>query len=138
MDWWHSMSIHWMKIIFSGPIYIYTHTHIHTYTSTHWVLLLLFVQFVFNYLFMQIKNQEHYTRTKFYYNQQNKAFIWLYLSLIGIIFEMRLLNLRINFYLLRTFCPHLGSSFFFFLVLFLLSLRFGQISPLAFFNYGRQ
>ena len=24
-------------------------------------------------------------------------------------FEMRLLNLRINFYLLRTFCPHLGS-----------------------------
>ena len=27
-------------------------------------------------------------------------------------FEMRLLNLRINFYLLRTFCPHLGSCFF--------------------------
>ena len=27
-------------------------------------------------------------------------------------FEMRLLNLRINFYLLRTFCPHLGSFFF--------------------------
>ena len=27
-------------------------------------------------------------------------------------FEMRLLNLRINFYLLRTFCPHLGSLFF--------------------------
>ena len=24
-------------------------------------------------------------------------------------FEMRLLNLRINFYLLRTFCPHLSS-----------------------------
>ena len=24
-------------------------------------------------------------------------------------FEMRLLNMRINFYLLRTFCPHLGS-----------------------------
>ena len=36
-----------------------------------------------------------------------------YLSLIGIIFEMRLLNLRINFYLLRTFCPHLGSFFSF-------------------------
>ena len=33
----------------------------------------------------------------------------MHLSLIGIIFEMRLLNLRINFYLLRTFCPHLGS-----------------------------
>ena len=31
------------------------------------------------------------------------------LSLIGIIFETRLLNLRINFYSLRTFCPHLGS-----------------------------
>ena len=41
-------------------------------------------------------------------------------------FEMRLLNQRINFYLLRTFCPHLGRVFF---VLFLLSLRFGQISP---------
>ena len=26
-------------------------------------------------------------------------------------FEMRLLNLRINFYLLWTFCPHLGSFF---------------------------
>ena len=24
-------------------------------------------------------------------------------------FDMRLLNLRINFYLLWTFCPHLGS-----------------------------
>ena len=35
------------------------------------------------------------------------------------------------FYLLRTFCPHLGSFF----VLFLLSLRFGQISPLAFFRW---
>ena len=41
-------------------------------------------------------------------------------------FDMRLLNLRINFYLLRTFCPHLGSYFFF--VLFLLSWCFGQIS----------
>ena len=27
-------------------------------------------------------------------------------------FEMRLFNLRINFYLLRTFCPHLGWVFF--------------------------
>ena len=27
-------------------------------------------------------------------------------------FEMRLLNLRINFYLLWTFCPHLGRFFF--------------------------
>ena len=39
---------------------------------------------------------------------------------IGNPFEMRLLNLRINFYLLRTFCPHLGS--------------FGAIDN----NYGRQ
>ena len=45
-------------------------------------------------------------------------------------FEMRLLNLRINFfYLLRTFCPHLGS----FCVVS--SLRFRQISPLAFFRW---
>ena len=42
------------------------------------------------------------------------------------------LYLRINFYLLRTFCPHLGS---FFCVLFLLSLCFSQISPLAFFRW---
>ena len=28
-------------------------------------------------------------------------------------FEMRFLNLRINFYLLWTFCPHLSSLFFF-------------------------
>ena len=27
-------------------------------------------------------------------------------------FEMRFLNLRINFYLLRTFCPYLDSLFF--------------------------
>ena len=43
---------------------------------------------------------------------------------------MRLLNLRINFkkiYLLRPFCPHLGRFFFL--------LRFGQISPLAFFRW---
>ena len=44
--------------------------------------------------------------------------------------EMRFLNLRINFYLLRTF--FLMSVVF---VLFLLSLRFGQISPLAFFRW---
>ena len=43
---------------------------------------------------------------------------------------MRLLNLRINFYLLQTFCSHLGSFFFYFF-----SLRFGQISPLAFFRW---
>ena len=48
--------------------------------------------------------------------------------------EMRLLNLRIDLYLLQTFYPHLGSFFVFF-VLFLLSLRFGQISPLAFFRW---
>ena len=34
-----------------------------------------------------------------------------FLSFLGIFFEMRLLNLRINFYLLRTFYPHLGSFF---------------------------
>ena len=43
-------------------------------------------------------------------------------------------ELRINFYLLRTFSPHLGS-FFCVCVLFLLSLRFGQIPPLAFFRW---
>ena len=41
-------------------------------------------------------------------------------------FEMRLLNRRINFYLLRTFVLILVDFF----VLFLLSLHFGQISPL--------
>ena len=41
-------------------------------------------------------------------------------------------SVRINFYVLWTFCHHLGSFFFFF---FFLSLRFGQISPLAFFRW---
>ena len=48
-------------------------------------------------------------------------------------FEMRLLNLRINFFffcLLRTFVLILVVF-----VLFLQSLRFGQISPLAFFRW---
>ena len=51
-------------------------------------------------------------------------------------FEMRFLNLRINFFFflfIADFFPHLWSLFFF--VLFLLSLRFGQISPLAFFRW---
>ena len=38
--------------------------------------------------------------------------------------------MRINFYLLRTFCPHLGSF-----CVVSSSLRFGQISPLAFFRW---
>ena len=42
-------------------------------------------------------------------------------------FEMRLLNLRINFYLLRTFCPHLGVVVF---ALFLLSLAIVCLSNL--------
>ena len=55
----------------------------------------------------------------------------LYLSLIGIILRWGFLIWELILYLLRTFCPHLGSFFFlfFFFVLFLLSLRFGQISP---------
>ena len=36
------------------------------------------------------------------YEQERIVFNWNH-------FEMRLLNLRINFYLLQTFCPHLGS-----------------------------
>ena len=37
-------------------------------------------------------------------------YIYIRISVFNwIIFEMRLLNLRINFYLLWTFCPHLGS-----------------------------
>ena len=65
-------------------------------------------------------------------------------------FEMRLLNLKITFYLLWAFCPHLGSFLFIFCVvssfttfrpnsdnnnLFLLSLRF---QPNSDNNYGRQ
>ena len=46
---------------------------------------------------------------------------------IGNPFEMRLLNLRINFYLLRTFCPHLGSFF----VCFLFNLTTFQSGPVA-------
>ena len=54
-------------------------------------------------------------------------------------FKPKLNKTWINFfYLLRTFCPRLGSFFLLFVfvcVLFLLSLRFGQISPLAFFRW---
>ena len=60
------------------------------------------------------------------------------LSFIGIILRWGFLIWElIFFYLLRTFCPHLGSFFFvcFFFLLFLLSLRFGQISPLASFRW---
>ena len=45
-------------------------------------------------------------------------------------FEMRLLNLRINFYLLRTFCPHLDSFFFFCLFFFF----FGVVSSFTTFR----
>ena len=48
-------------------------------------------------------------------------------------FEMRLLNQRINFLFIADFLS--SSWYFFFFVLFLLSLRFGQISPLAFFMW---
>ena len=54
------------------------------------------------------------------------------MSLIGIILRWGFLIWELIFYLLRTFCPHLGRFFF---VLFLLSLRFSQISPLAFFRW---
>ena len=46
-------------------------------------------------------------------------------------FEMRLLNLRINVLFIADFFVLILVVF----VLFLLSLRFGQISPLAFFRW---
>ena len=63
-----------------------------------------------------------------------------YKSLVAVIFlfnwnhfEMRLLNLRINFFI---YCGlfFLILVVFCFFLLFLLSLRFGQISPRAFFR----
>ena len=41
-------------------------------------------------------------------------YIYMYIYIYIIVFswnhfEIRLLDVRINFYLLRTFCPHLGS-----------------------------
>ena len=48
-------------------------------------------------------------------------------------FEMRLLNVRINFYLLRTFCPHLGSFFLFFFCFFLCCFFFHYV--LTKFNF---
>ena len=51
---------------------------------------------------------------------------------------MKFLYLRINLYLLRGFCPHLGILFVCVCVcvlFLLLSLRFDQISPLAFFRW---
>ena len=52
-----------------------------------------------------------------------------------IIFEMRLLNLRVNFLFIADF---LSTSWYFFFIcsfFFFFSLRFGQISPLAFFRW---
>ena len=69
----------------------------------------------------------------FYYLSNYKYYLISinYLSLIGIILRWGFLIWELIFYLLRTFCLHLGNFF----VLFLLSLRFGQISPLAFFRW---
>ena len=57
----------------------------------------------------------------YFYTKVNFVFIW------ESFFVMRLLNLSINF--IADFCPHLDSFLLFF------SLRFGQISPLAFFRW---
>ena len=73
--------------IYIFRIKIYIHTYLYVHLS------------YYNYNMHNMKNVKYFSlhRTK------------IYLSLIGIIFEMRLLNLRINSYLLRTFFPHLGS-----------------------------
>ena len=45
-----------------------------------------------------------------YYKAPNWEYNWKFILVFNWNhFEMRLLNLRINFYLLQTFCPHLGS-----------------------------
>ena len=49
-----------------------------------------------------------------------------YVQILGNPFEIRLLNLRINFFLLRSFVSFFCCFF---------SLRFGQISPLVFFRW---
>ena len=61
----------------------------------------------------------------------NSVYTYILIVLNWNHFEMTLLILRINFYLLGTFFVHILVVF----VLFLLSLRFGQISPLAFFSW---
>ena len=58
-------------------------------------------------------------------------YIWFIVFFNWNHFEMRLLNLRINFYLLRTFCPHLGS----FLCCFFFHYVSAKCSPLAFFRW---
>ena len=60
---------------------------------------------------------------------KNKTTLWVIFNWNH--FEMRILNLRINFYILRTFCSHLGS----FCVVFLLRNPikngcFGLINPI--------
>ena len=50
-------------------------------------------------------------------------------TLLGILLRWGFLIWELIFYLLRTFCPHLGSFFCFFFVSS--SLRFSQISPLT-------
>ena len=60
------------------------------------------------------KNEEPFSWGKYYFLRYKENVVIVF---NWIIFEMRLLNLRINCYLLRTFCPHLGRfllCFFFF------------------------
>ena len=55
-------------------------------------------------------NQDTHWRERVLPHQQ-KCNLKMLLSFNWNHFEMRLLNLRSNFYLLRTFCPHFGSFF---------------------------
>ena len=100
-------------------LYIYIYIHICTHICTYICL------------FHSLKSFSLNKNTFDYIHKENVIRIYTFILVFNWNhFEMRLLNLRINFYLLRTFCPHLGSF-----VLFLLSLRFGQISHLAFFRW---
>ena len=82
--------------------------------SRHFVIVLVAAFFFINYLFKHL------------------AYCFLAGKQVDQLLQLAALNLRLNFYLLWTFCPHLGSFCVFLFCFF--SLCFGQISPLAFFR----
>ena len=105
---------------------------------------IFFCPLIFMHLLKPLPHGEDLTQGRFLTGEFKSSFVlgkscWLHQLLYSKAIgwqklKSNLLNssftLRINFYLLQTFCPHLGS----FCVVSSL-LCFGQISPMAFFRW---
>ena len=99
--WSASQKLHWsidgetqemeIDICMRNHIYIYIYIYMHKH------------RYVYMYMYVVKVKRTKICLMIFYFQMRlDFVFNWNH-------FEMRLLNLRINFYLLRTFCPHLGS-----------------------------